>query len=94
MRTLLCLLTLAGHAAMAITIGQGPAIGTDKRGTTWYQEFQDWSASDVRALGRNDDEYKGNNVLNQSMNDSYAPSRDLIAFYSHDGGDTDRKSVV
>jgi hypothetical protein len=62
----------------AITIGQGPAIGTDKRGTTWYQEFQDWTSNDVRAVSTNDNEYK--------FNDGYDTSRDLIAFYSHDGG--------
>ncbi len=62
----------------AITIGPGPAIGTDKRGTTWYEEFQDWSASDVRALDVNNDEYK--------FNDANDPGCDLIAFYAHDGG--------
>ena len=64
----------------AITIGPGPAIGTDKRGTTWYQEFEDWTKDDVRALDPNDDEYK--------FNDGYDTSRDIIAFYSHDGGST------
>src|SRR5207253_1941793 len=64
--------------ANAITIGAGPAIGTDKRGTTWYQEFQDWAADDVRALDLNDDEFK--------LNDQYDPGRDIVAFYSHDGG--------
>ncbi|HUJ09094.1 MAG TPA: hypothetical protein VL171_03645 [Verrucomicrobiae bacterium] len=69
---------LAAPGSYAITIGQGPAIGTDKRGTTWYQEFQDWSSNDVRAVSANDNEYK--------FNDQYDSSRDLIAFYSHDGG--------
>jgi hypothetical protein len=73
----LFLFWLAG-SVQAITIGQGPAIGTDKRGTTWYQEFQDWTSNDVRAVSANDNEYKFNN--------QYDPSRDIIAFYSHDGG--------
>lgn len=69
---------LAVPRSNAITIGQGPAIGTDKRGTTWYQEFQDWSSNDVRVVSANDNEFK--------LNDQYDPSRDIIAFYSHDGG--------
>jgi hypothetical protein len=71
----LCLSALQSHA---ITIGQGPAIGTDKRGTVWYEEFQDWSSNDVRVVSPNDNEFK--------LNDQYDPSRDIIAFYSHDGG--------
>jgi hypothetical protein len=62
----------------AITIGQGPAIGTDKRGTTWFQEFQDWTKDDVRALDPNNDQHR--------FNDAHDPGRDLIAFYSRDGG--------
>jgi len=64
--------------AEAITIGAGPAIGTDKRGTTWYQEFQDWKASDLRALDQNNDQYKFNNYADTG--------RDIVAFYSHDDG--------
>ena len=71
-------LALSARRAPAITIGQGPAIGTDKRGTIWYQEFQDWSSNDVRVVSPNDNEFK--------LNDQYDPSRDIIAFYSHDGG--------
>ncbi|HRZ10837.1 MAG TPA: hypothetical protein P5567_00100 [Kiritimatiellia bacterium] len=67
-----------GLRAGAITIGAGPAIGTDKRGTTWYQEFQDWGQSDVRALDANDDEYKFYNAEDTG--------RDLVALYSHDDG--------
>lgn len=80
--TLAASLTLALVAvrADAITIGQGPAIGTDKRGVVWYQEFQDWSSNDVRIVSPNDNEFK--------LNDQYDPSRDIIAFYSHDGGAT------
>ena len=62
----------------AITLGAGPAIGTDKRGTTWYQEFQDWTTADLRALDPNDDQYKFSNYADTG--------RDLVAFYSHDDG--------
>src|SRR5579862_3280746 len=73
-------LLFAAIPSHAITIGQGPAIGTDKRGTVWYQEFQDWSSNDVRCVSSNNDEFV--------LNDGYDTSRDLIAFYSHDGGAT------
>lgn len=64
--------------AHAITIGPGPAIGTDKRGEVWYQEFQDWTSSDLRALDPNDDQYKFSNYADTG--------RDMVAFYSHDDG--------
>lgn len=69
---------LLAVSAQAIVIGQGPAIGTDKKGVTWYQELQDWDMNDVRALDGNDDEYKFNNYADTG--------RDIIAFYSHDDG--------
>ncbi len=72
-----CLAALAGLAC-AIEIGPGPAVGTDKRGVTWYREFQDWGQADVRALDNNDDQYK--------FSDSYDMSRDLVALYAHDDG--------
>lgn len=62
----------------AITIGAGPAIGIDKRGTTWYQEFQDWQAADLRALDQNNDQYL--------IPEAADTSRDIVAFYSHDDG--------
>jgi hypothetical protein len=64
----------------AITIGPGRWIGTDKRGTAWYEEFQDWSRNDVRALDANDDQYK--------FNDEFDPVRDIVAFYSREEGDS------
>ena len=76
--TLAVSLCLTTFRTEAITIGQGPLIGTDKRGTNWFQEFQDWSSNDVRAVSPNDNEFK--------LNDQYDPGRDVIAFYSHDGG--------
>lgn len=78
--TLVAAWLVAVAQANAITIGAGPAIGTDKRGTTWFEEFQDWTASDLRALDPNDDEFR--------FNDAYDPGRDIVAFYSHDGGAT------
>jgi hypothetical protein len=79
----LALLTLAlslwlATQTHAIMVGPGPVIGVDKRGTVWYQEFQDWSSNDVRVVSPNNDE--------SILSDGYDTSRDLIAFYSHDGG--------
>ena len=71
-------LFLVAASAEAINIGAGPAIGTDKRGTMWFEEFQDWSKHDVRALDSNDDQYK--------FNDIHDPGRDIVAFYAQDGG--------
>ncbi len=75
----------AGLQAGAISIGPGPVIGTNKNpnvpyngGGVWYQEFQDWKASDLRALDTNADNY--------SFPDGSDTSRDLVAFYSHDDG--------
>jgi hypothetical protein len=62
-----------------ITIGAGPAIGTDKHGVTWYQEFQDWRKEDLRALDPNNDQYK--------FTDDYDPGRDIVAFYSRKEAD-------
>lgn len=68
----------------AITIGAGPVIGTNKNpnvlfgNAVWYEEFQDWQASDLRALDANADNYLFSNAADTS--------RDLVAFYSHDDG--------
>lgn len=86
MKRLLRICAVAGLGAvdaLAITIGQGPVIGTNKNpnvtgSAVWYQEFQDWSQHDIRALDTNDDQYKFNNESDTA--------RDLIAFYSHDDG--------
>jgi hypothetical protein len=71
---LVFLLPLAAEAA--ITIGPGPLIGTDKRGDDWFQEFQDWSHTDLRALDQNNDHH----LFSGEEFDSN-PSRDLVAFY-------------
>ena len=68
---------VAAHAA--ITIGQGPAVGTDRAGVTWYQEFQDWTHADLKALdpvGSSDSRY----LYNDGLDDS----RDLAAFYERE----------
>jgi hypothetical protein len=78
-RTLLLLLALAGAARAAIVIGPGPALGTDKRGVTWFQEFQDWSHTDVKALDQNNDQFKFNNA--------HDTARDIIAVYAREEGD-------
>jgi hypothetical protein len=72
--------------ADSVTIGPGQAIGTTG-GVTWYQEFQDWRSSDVKAL----DEYDGAGYLKRGrdvypFNDGYDWSRDIVAFYARDGG--------
>lgn len=71
-------LIAAGSAVAApIVIGQGPALGTDRAGDTWYQEFQDWTHADLRALdlvGTADAVYR--------WNDGFDDSRDLAGFYS------------
>ena len=80
----------------SISIGAGPVIGTTG-GVTWNQEFQDWTIDDVKAL----DEYDGAGGLKKSHDVYPCPtydysiygcagsdySRDIIAFYSRDGGD-------
>ena len=80
---LLAAISLPGSTG-AITIGQGPVIGTNKNANVlfgsaiWYQEFQDWSKNDVRAVDTNADQY--------NFGDAYDTARDIIAFYSHDDG--------
>ena len=71
--SLLLVIYLIASGAKAITIGAGPAVGTDKKLVTWFQEFQDWSAANVRALDVNADDH------HLDGNDS---SRDIVAFYS------------
>ncbi len=64
------------RAQAQITIGPGPKIGTDKRGTEWFQEFQDWNSGDLRALDQNNDHHLfSTDVFNSDS------SRDLVAFY-------------
>ena len=76
-------LVVCASAQAGITIGAGPKIGTDKRGTDWFQEFQDWTSGDLRALDQNGDQH----LFSRHEVNSDA-SRDLVAFYSREEGDT------
>lgn len=73
----LALLIAAPTLAGPITIGPGPALGTDRAGVTWYEEFQDWTHADLRAL----DEAGGTDTMFDS-GDGFRDSRDLVALYS------------
>ncbi len=79
----LALLLISGPAQAGITIGQGPQIGTDTAGAVFYEEFQDWTYDDCRAL-----DGAGASVGGRYNFGSYDDSRDLIAFYSRDEGGT------
>ncbi len=86
-RALVCLIAVAALASVAaagpITIGPGPAIGTDRAGVTWYEEFQDWTHADLKAL---DD--AGSADQTYLYHDGYDDSRDLVAFYQRAQGDS------
>jgi len=62
-------------ALLAITIGAGPWLGRTA-GRDWYEELQDWRVEDVRALDAAGDVAGGD------------PSRDLVALYARDEGDS------
>lgn len=66
-------LALAGP----ITIGQGPFIGQDSGfpSNVFYEEFQDWTPADLRAL----DTVPGGTY---EFGDGFNNSRDLVAFYN------------
>lgn len=80
--------TAAPPPAGSITIGPVPeeqkiVVG----GVTQYAEFTDWKADDVVAL----DEYEGGGSNNQGGDtypayDGFDSSRDIVAFYTRDGG--------
>uniref|UniRef100_A0A832MKB8 FlgD/Vpr Ig-like domain-containing protein n=1 Tax=Eiseniibacteriota bacterium TaxID=2212470 RepID=A0A832MKB8_UNCEI len=69
-------------AAAPITIGPGPARGTDRAGVTWYEDFQDWTHADLRAL---DDAGLGDATY--SFGDGLDDSRDIVAVYSRVEGE-------
>ena len=69
----------APAARAAITIGPGPAIGTDRAGVTWYEEFQDWTRADLKAL-----DPVGAASSRYNYGDGYDDSRDLAAFYERE----------
>ena len=70
-----------------ITIGPGQAVTVG--GVTNNNEFTAWKASDLIALDYYDGagpNYSGGDVYH--ANDGFDSSRDLVAFYAHDGGST------
>jgi hypothetical protein len=71
-------LATSAFAAGDITIGAGPALGTDSAGNGYFEEFLDWTHADCRAL-----DGAGATVGGRyNFNDGFDDSRDLIAFYS------------
>ena len=65
----------------------GPQTPVVVGGVTNNREFTDWQISDLIAL----DEYNGDGTNNQGTDlyrngDGFDSSRDLVAFYAHDGG--------
>jgi len=74
---LACALCARAGVAGPITIGPGPALGVDRAGVTWYEEFQDWTHADLRAL---DDAGLGDATYDSG--DGFRDSRDLVALYS------------
>ncbi|HMP91163.1 MAG TPA: hypothetical protein PJ991_13250, partial [Kiritimatiellia bacterium] len=70
----------------SINIGPGPVIG-QLDGKDIFEEFMEWTWDDLRAL----DFYEGDGPNNKQGDtfpawDGYDTSRDLVAFYSRDGG--------
>ena len=70
----------------SITIGAGPVIA-QLNGANVYEEFQDWNWNDLRALdyfeGEGPNAERGDVYLGW---DGFDESRDLVAFYTRDGG--------
>ena len=80
--------TAAPPPAGSITIGPEPASAQVTYGAvTNDKAFTDWTAADLIALGYYDGagpNYNGSDVYHAY--DGYDTSRNLIAFYAHDGG--------
>ncbi|HRT05835.1 MAG TPA: hypothetical protein P5204_09055, partial [Kiritimatiellia bacterium] len=71
-----------------IVVGQGAVVGT-VNDTTYYREFMDWTLDDLLALDNYD---QGGNVSDiYRRGDGFNSSRDMVAFYFHDGGAADGK---
>jgi len=71
----------------SVSIGRGKEIGTIN-GITYYEEFMDWTWDDLRAL----DPYEGDGPNREGGDtflayDGFDSSRDIVAFYTRDGGD-------
>ena len=72
--------------AGSITIGPGPVIG-ELNGQPVHEEFMNWTWDDLRAL----DYYHGGGINSKQGDvyrgwDGFDESRDLVAFYTRDGG--------
>ena len=70
-----------------IVIGRGDPLGVVD-GATHYIEFTDWSEDDLVALDNYNDEAQNSAVDIYRAWDGYDTSRDMVAFYVHDGGDS------
>ena len=69
-----------------IVVGRGEPLGV-VNGKTNYVEFTDWSAEDLVALDPSNDQAQNAAVDIYRAWDGYDTSRDMVAFYAHDGGD-------
>lgn len=72
----------------SIIIGPGRLLGSIN-GVDYFEEFKDWTFDDLIAL----DEYEGDGNNNQGGDlfpafDGFDSSRDMVAFYARDGGDS------
>ncbi len=71
----------------SITIGPGNVIGT-AAGTTWHEELQGWSVNDLKVVRPYDGIGPNSNSHTiYPLWDGYDWSRDIVAFYAHDGAD-------
>lgn len=64
-------------ALFAITIGSGNSLGRDRLGQQYFEEFQDWSLSDLKAVDKSGTTWDSL----YSITDGYDDSRDIVAFY-------------
>lgn len=73
--------------AGSISIGRGEELG-EVNGVTRYREFIDWTWDDLRAMDAYDGDgsnHRGGDIYRAW--DGWDDSRDMVAFYSRDGGD-------
>ena len=74
-----------GEAPGSITIGAGDAIG-EINGNQFFAEYTQWTLDDLVAL---DDYNQGGNSSDiYRCGDGFDSSRDMVAFYFRDGGDS------